>query len=199
MRERRIKASEVDEAIGRLIKTESAKVGNRSRAPTVARGKKGLHYDSGHACPLVHLANKQTLANTVRTARLVPGRQVRVGQVSGDGRRSGYFASRSVKSFALEQQISSICRASTSALTLSASIFDASGCCFSSSPIRSLNEASSRRRRSISAFDLTGVTGFQTLCARMMRSPACHAFVNPNRGQKWKFAWRRYDRPGPLV
>src|ERR1700736_5582416 len=108
----------------------------------------------------------------------------------------GYFVGRWVKSFALEQRISSICRASTSALVFSASIFEASGCCFSSSSIRSLNEASSRRRCSISASLLTGPTVFQTLCAGMMRPLLRHAFVNPNRGQKWKLSWRGYDRPG---
>jgi hypothetical protein len=78
-----------------------------------------------------------------------------------------YFASKSVKSLALEQRISSICRASISALVLSDSIFDASGCCLSSSAIRSLNEASSRQRRSISP--LTDPSAFQALCAGMMR------------------------------
>jgi hypothetical protein len=92
----------------------------------------------------------------------------------------GYFASKQVKSFALEQRISSICRASKSALTFRASIFDASGCCFSSSSMRSLNEASSRRRRSISASFLTDTTGFQTLCAGMMRSPAWSRLREPN-------------------
>lgn len=70
----------------------------------------------------------------------------------------GYFASRSVKSFALEQRISSICRRSKSALNLSASIC-------------SLNEASSWRRRVISAFRF-GPTAFQTRCADMTPSPA---------------------------
>lgn len=37
----------------------------------------------------------------------------------------GDFASKSAKSLALERRISSICRASTSALALSASIFEA--------------------------------------------------------------------------
>jgi hypothetical protein len=29
-----------------------------------------------------------------------------------------------------------------------------------------------------------------------MRPLLGHAFVNPNRGQKWKLSWRGYDRPG---
>jgi hypothetical protein len=64
-------------------------------------------------------------------------------RVSGDCRKWRYLASKSAKSLALEQRISSICRASTSAFTLSASIFDASGCCFSSSSIRALSTANS--------------------------------------------------------
>ena len=59
----------------------------------------------------------------------------------GRFRLGRYFASKPVKSLALEQRISSICRARTSALVLSASIFDMSGCFFSSSSIRLLNEA----------------------------------------------------------
>src|SRR5882757_908374 len=90
-----------------------------------------------------------------------------------------YFASKPVKSLALEQRISSICRARTSALALSASIFDASGCFFSSSSIRLLNEASSRRRCSIYALLFTGPTVFQTLCAAMMRSPALSRLREP--------------------
>lgn len=108
----------------------------------------------------------------------------------------GYFASKSVKSFALEHRISSICRASTSALALSASIFDASGCCFSSSSIRLLNAASSRRRRSISALFLTGPTGFQNPLRPHDASPRFgHAFVNLICGDKWKPFWRGYDQP----
>jgi hypothetical protein len=49
----------------------------------------------------------------------------------------GYFASKSAKSLALEQRISSICRASTSAVALSASIFEASRCRLSGTHQRS--------------------------------------------------------------
>src|SRR3984957_21155476 len=82
-----------------------------------------------------------------------------------------------------------------SALVFSNSIFKASGCCCSSSLMRSLNEASSRRRCSISVLLSTGPTDFQTLCAGILRSPDGHAFVNPNRGQKSKLCRRGCDRP----
>jgi hypothetical protein len=42
-----------------------------------------------------------------------------------------------------------------------------------------LNEASSRRRRSISALLFTDPTGFQILCAGMMRSPAWSRLREP--------------------
>lgn len=84
-----------------------------------------------------------------------------------------YFASNRVNSIAVEaveQQISSICRARASALTFRASIVDASGCCFSSSWMRWLNEASSRYSRSISAFFSMG-PGFRALLACITYPP----------------------------
>jgi hypothetical protein len=80
-----------------------------------------------------------------------------------------YFASKPVRSpVAPEQRSSSICRDSISALIFNASIVEPSGCRFSSSSIRLLNEASSRRRRSISASGLNCSTGFQLRRARMV-------------------------------
>jgi hypothetical protein len=54
--------------------------------------------------------------------------------------------------------------------------------------------ASSRLRHSISGLFLTGPSGFQTLCARMMRPRCSHAFVNLICGGKWKPVRRGCDR-----
>jgi hypothetical protein len=81
-----------------------------------------------------------------------------------------YLDSKPVNSsVAFELRTSSICRDSTRAFAFKASIVELWGCSFSSSSIRLLNDASSSRSRSISALRLSTPTGFQTLCARMMR------------------------------
>src|ERR1700730_3608834 len=104
-------------------------------------------------------SRRSTLSQTNRTIRI---------HIMSTTRN--YLDSKPVNSsVAFELRTSSICRDSTRALAFKASIVELWGCNFSSSSIRLLNDASSSRSRSISALRLSNRTGFQTLCARMMR------------------------------
>jgi hypothetical protein len=101
-----------------------------------------------------------------------------------------HFVSKLVKSLALRKLISSIL-ANNKALPFRASIFEASGCCFSRRWIHSLNEASCRRSRSISASFFAGPAGVQPLCAPAMIYPHIgHAFVTRIRSKILNFPRR---------
>jgi hypothetical protein len=91
----------------------------------------------------------------------------------------GYLASKSVNSsVAFAQRNSSICLDTTIALAFNAPIFKLSGCNFSSSSIRSLNETNSLRSCSISALSLSPPIGFQALRALTIFPPCDHAHVS---------------------
>ena len=87
-----VKADEVDEALGRLTKTEGANAGHWSRAPTVAKGRK-VAPRIGREGPLVHHPNNQTL-KTVRTARTRSRATSSVEQVSDDDLNQSRLHSR---------------------------------------------------------------------------------------------------------